>query len=173
MNGWADLREELLAKVLLQAAGQEGGLGFCQASATMRLVCAAWQAVHDALVMRLVLRRETTDKAMGMLVLRFPAIISLKIKVPRGKRAALTDEGMRAVSSLPALTSLDLTDCDKVSNAGMRAVSNCSALTSLDLTRCFKVTVEGMRAVSSLPALKSLNLCGCELTDEGMRAVSS
>ena len=72
-GGWVELPDELVAKVLelLQAAGQqEGGFGFSQASATMRLVCAGWKAVHDAVVKRLVLRRETTDEAMGMLVLR-------------------------------------------------------------------------------------------------------
>ena len=31
-------------------------------------------AVHDALVTRLVLTRQTTDAAMGMLVRRFPAV---------------------------------------------------------------------------------------------------
>jgi hypothetical protein len=74
-GGWAELLDELLAKVLelLQAAGQTGGLGFSQTSATVRLVCVGWKAVHDALVTRLVLRRQTTDEAMGMLVLRFPA----------------------------------------------------------------------------------------------------
>jgi hypothetical protein len=35
--------------------------------------------VHDALVMRLVPRRDTTDEAMGMLVLRFPAVASLEV----------------------------------------------------------------------------------------------
>jgi hypothetical protein len=76
-GGWAELPDELLAKVLelLQAAGQAGGLGFSQTSATVRLVCAAWKAVHDALVTRL--RRQTTDEAKGMLVLRFPAMVSL------------------------------------------------------------------------------------------------
>ena len=34
--------------------------------------------MHDALVTWLVLRRETTDEAMGMLVLRFPAVASLE-----------------------------------------------------------------------------------------------
>ena len=65
-GGWAELPDELLAKVLelLQAAGwQEGGLGFSQTSATVRLVCAGWKAVHDALVTRLVLRQQTTDEA--------------------------------------------------------------------------------------------------------------
>ena len=47
----------------------------------MRLVCAAWKAVHDALVTRLVQTRQTTDEAMGMLVLRFPAVASLEVKV--------------------------------------------------------------------------------------------
>jgi hypothetical protein len=72
--------DELLAKVLqvLQAAGgQDGGLGFSseEASATVRLVCAGWKAVHDAMVRRLVLRRQTTDEAVCMLV---PAVASLE-----------------------------------------------------------------------------------------------
>jgi hypothetical protein len=80
-GGWAELPDELLQKMLelLQAAGQ-GGLGFSQVSATVRLVCAAWKAVHDALVRRLVLRRQTTDEAVGMLVRRFPAVSSLEFK---------------------------------------------------------------------------------------------
>ena len=52
---WAELLDELLAKVLelLQAAGQTGGLGFSQTSATVRLVCAGWKAVYGPLVRRL------------------------------------------------------------------------------------------------------------------------
>ena len=84
-SDWAELPDELVEKVLelLQAAGrsepQDEGLGFFRATATMRLVCAAWKAVHDALVTRLVLRRQTTDEATGMLVLRFPAVASLEV----------------------------------------------------------------------------------------------
>ena len=102
-GGWAELPDELLAKVLelLQVAGQAGGLGFSQV-ATVRLVCAGWKAVHDALVTRLVLRRQTTDEAMGMLVLRFPAVASLELNDTQ--RRCWTDEGMRAVSSCTALT---------------------------------------------------------------------
>ena len=80
-GGWAELPDELVTKVLgkvLQA--EEGGLGFTQASATVRLVSAGWKAVHDALVTRLVLRRQTTDEAMGILVRRFPAVVSLEMK---------------------------------------------------------------------------------------------
>jgi hypothetical protein len=170
---WADLPDELLAMVLEAAwrsATQAGGLGFSNAS--VRLVCAQWQAVHDAMVRRLVLRRQTTDEAMGMLVLRFPAVVSLEFKYEwRGQ--ALTDEGLRAVSCLPALTSLDLSCCFKVTDVGMRAVSSLP-LTSLNLNSCRAVTDVGLRALSCLPALTFLDLSCCfKVTDEGLRALSS
>jgi hypothetical protein len=120
-DGWASMPEELFEKVLeaLQPVGpskpQDGGLGFSQALAAVRLVCAGWKAVHDAMVTRLVLRRQTTDEAVGMLVRRFPAVVSVEVKGTGGQTAAMTDEGVRSVSSLPALTFLDLTWCRNVS----------------------------------------------------------
>ena len=111
-GGWAELPDELLAKVLelLQAAGQTGGLGFSQTSATVRLVCVGWKAVHGALVMRLVLRRETTDEAMGMLVLRFPAVASLEVKVRYafGLVLALDPTPLLSHTAQPSLSSLVL-----------------------------------------------------------------
>jgi hypothetical protein len=176
-GGWADLPGDLMAKVLelLQAAGrnepQKGGIGFSQATATLRLVCAAWQAVHDALVMRLALRPHTTDQAMGMLVRRFPTVVSLESKGNESR--VLTDQGMRAVSRLASLTFLNLSWCRNVTDAGVRAVvSSCTALEYLNLYACNNITDKGMRAVSSLPALTTLNLSFC-VTDKGVRAVSS
>ena len=73
-DGWAGMPEELFEKVLeaLQPDGpskpEDGGLGFSQALAAVRLVCAAWKAVHDAMVTRLVLRPATTDEAVGMVL---------------------------------------------------------------------------------------------------------
>jgi hypothetical protein len=121
---WAEMSEELLAKVmeLLEPAGrQEGGLGFSKPSATVRLVCAGWKAVYDALVTRLVVRRQITDEAMCMLARRFPAVALVKVKGTHGERAALTDEGIRSVSSLASLTSFNLS-CDKVTDEALRAV---------------------------------------------------
>ena len=83
-----------MAKVLemLQAAGwtepQTGGFGFSEASGAMRLVSAGWKAVYDALVTRLVLRRQTTDEAVGILVRRFPAVVSLEFKGTAQPRAS-------------------------------------------------------------------------------------
>jgi hypothetical protein len=174
VSGWADLREELLAKVLELLQAEEGGLGFSKASATVRLVCATWKAAYDALVKRLVLGRETTDEAMGILVRRFPAVVSLEMKSAVGDTLAVTDQGVHAVSSLRALTYLDLSRCRQMTDEGLRAVCSCTALRSLNLYYCSRVTDEGMRAVSSLPALTSLDLRHCyHLTDAGVRAVSN
>jgi hypothetical protein len=129
-GGWAELPDELVTKVLekvLQA--EEGGLGFTQASATVRLVSAGWKAVHDALVTRLVLRRQTTDEAVGILVRRFPAVVSVEYR--GGGWRVLTDVGLRAVSSLRALTSLDLRYCNKVTAAGVQALRSTTASHSL------------------------------------------
>jgi hypothetical protein len=176
-GGWAELPDELVEKVLelLQAAGrsepQDEGLGFFRATATMRLVCPAWKAVHDAMVKRLVLPRHTTDEAMGRLVRLFPAVVSLEMK--GYGVGVLPDAGMRAVSSCTALTSLDLGGCKLVTDDGVRAVSSLPALTFLNLWSCRELTDKGVQAVSSLPALTSLTLGDCgKVTDAGLRALS-
>jgi hypothetical protein len=51
------------------------------------------------------------------------------------------------VSSLTALTSLNLRGCPAVTSEGLRAVSSLKALTTLDLAGCNGVTSEGLRAV--------------------------
>jgi hypothetical protein len=81
---------------------------------------------HDALVMRLLLRQDATDEGAGVLVRRFPAVASLDLKCYCFN--ALTDEGMRAVSSLTVFTSLELWRCSKVTEEGMRAVSSLAGL---------------------------------------------
>jgi hypothetical protein len=152
------MREELLAKVLelLEAAGwQQGGLGFSQTSATVRLVCAGWKAMHDALVTRLVLRWQTTNEVMRMLVRSFPAVVLLKVK---WGRSVLTDEALRAVSSLPALTSLILFNCEKVTDVGVRALSILPALTTLNLRDCPNVTAAGVQALRNTTTAPSLHI---------------
>jgi hypothetical protein len=140
----------------------------------VRLVCAAWKAVHDAVVKRLVLKRSTTDEAMGMLVRRFPAVVSLEMERDYIGCPLLTDVGVRAVRSLTFLRSLNLIGCELVTDEGVRAVSSCTALTSLDFSCCEKVTDAGVRALSNLPALKSLELRGCcNVTTAGVQALRS
>ena len=151
---------------------QDEGLGFFRATATMRLVCPAWKAVHDAMVKRLVLPRQTTtDEAMGRLVQSFPAVVSLEMK--GYGVGVLPDAGMRAVSSCTALTSLDLSWCKLVTDDGVLAVSSLPSPTFLNLWSCHELTDKGVQAVSSLPALTSLTLGDCgKVTDAGLRALS-
>ena len=52
-----------------------------------------------------------------------------------------------AVSSLVALNTLILSDCNGVTAEGLRAVSSLTALKFLDLTNCPNITSEGLRAV--------------------------
>ena len=127
------------------------------------------------MVMRLVLSQKTTDEAMGMLARRFPAV-SLEFKYKSGGPVwgVLTDQGLRAVSSLPALTSLCLSWCNKVTDEGLRGVSNCTALTSLNLSCCTKVTNVGLRELRCLTALTELNLYYCRnVTDVGLQELTS
>jgi hypothetical protein len=160
----------VLAKVL-EAATQEGGLGFTKASAKLRLVSAQWKTVRDALVKRLVLKKKATDEGMGVLVRRFPAMVSLEFKWVSGGHA-LTDEGLCVVSCLTSLNELNLTDCVEVTDKGVRALSSCTALTSLNLTWCYELTDVGVQALSSLPALTSLDLRGCsKVTASGLQAL--
>ena len=143
--------------------------------------------------------RETIDEAVGILVRRFPAVVSLEVK-GRGETAVLTDQGLQSVISLASLTFLDLSGCRLVTDEGMRAVrwtgtalktlnlnwcnkvtdlgvravvSSCTALTALNLRHCYELTDVGVRALSSLSALTSLNLCLTNVTAAGVQALRS
>jgi hypothetical protein len=129
-SGWMVLPEDLLPKVLeaLQAAEQcapqDGGWGGCKAPATVRLVSSGWKCRHDAMTMRLLLRQEAN--AEGRACWRGRGSLDLKCYCFN----ALTDEGMRAVSSLTAFTSLGLWGCSKVTDVGLRTVRSLPALAS-------------------------------------------
>jgi F-box/leucine-rich repeat protein 14 len=69
----------------------------------------------------------------------------------------LTDEALRALSNLPALTTLHLRGI-KVTDAGVLALSSLPALTSLDLRYCNNVTAAGVQALRSTTAAPSLHI---------------
>mgnify|MGYP002176285075 CR=1 FL=1 len=69
----------------------------------------------------------------------------------------LTVEGLRAVSSLPALTELDLS-FSNVTDQTLLALRTVRTLTSLDLTECENVTAAGVQALRSTTAAPSLQI---------------
>jgi hypothetical protein len=171
-QGWARLPKELLGKVLekLQEAPLAGGWAGFEGSVTVRLVSSGWRASHDALVTRLDVCWWTTAEDMWLLVRRFPAVVSMKMKGQAFSN--MTDKGLSAVSGLTGLTSLDLSYCKLVTDQGLSAVSSLTGVTSLNLSWCFTVTDQGLSAVSSLTGLTSLDLRGCHsITHAGVEAL--
>jgi hypothetical protein len=74
---------------------------------------------------------KTTDKGMWLLVRRFPAVVSVEVEYIGLLTHLLTDEGLRAVSSLTGLTSLDLSFCLKVTREGVEALRRETASSNL------------------------------------------
>jgi hypothetical protein len=77
---------------------------------------------------------------MGILVRRFPAVVSLGFKGE--ERRVVTDKVLRAVNNLRALTFFNLRCCREVTAEGLRAVSNIdtsvSAEAEADLRGCMQ-----------------------------------
>jgi hypothetical protein len=111
-GGWAELPDELVEKVLAKVLEllQAGGLSFLSGlrhgAAGVRCMEGRARCDGEAAGAEMADHR----RAMGMLVRRFPAVVSLEVKWTATGNV-LSDESMRAVSNLPALTSLDITDC--------------------------------------------------------------
>jgi hypothetical protein len=63
----------------------------------------------------------------------------------------ITDAGMSDLSSLSALTYLNLRSCTNITDTGLAHLSSLSALTHLDLSFCTNISNTGLAHVSSLP----------------------
>lgn len=168
LEGWGRLPSELLLKVL------RDGLGWQRASScAVRLVSRRWRQEHDSSCPTVQARGRVTDERLQLLCGNFPSLATLNLD---GHSAAVTDEGMKAVSKLAALTSLNLR-CyfakGKVTSEGLRAISSLPALTRLNLSGR-AVTNKGLMAVSNIRTLTALDLRSCsKVTDKGLRPVAA
>ena len=92
------------------------------------------------------------------------------IRLPRDT----TNDDLTHISGLPNLTSLDLSECQKITDAGLKHLSSMKNLTSLDLRDCDQITDDGLGHLKDLPNLTSLDLSGCwKITDDGLGHISS
>jgi hypothetical protein len=67
-----------------------------------------------------------------------------------------------------------LGDCDEVSDDGLRLLAGLTALTGLNLKYCMQVSDNGLQALAGLTALTILNLEGCEqVSDNGLSALQT
>jgi F-box/leucine-rich repeat protein 14 len=85
----------------------------------------------------------------------------------------VTDKQVLALSNLTGLAVLNLRCCRTVTAEGLRALSSLTALTTLTLHGCdSNVTDEVLRSLSSLTALSTLGLRGCDnVTAAGKQAL--
>jgi internalin A len=115
-----------------------------------------------------------TDEGVRWLV-HLPALTALDIG-----GSNVTDRGVEtlagcsaACGACPALTSLNLNECAKVTNAAMWALRNLTTLTSLNIVWSTTIDDVGMLSLSTHPALTELNIGYTSVTDEGLRALAN
>jgi hypothetical protein len=148
-TAWVDLPEYVFEAVVEHIQEDR------KVSAIFRLVCCAWREAHDRLVTGLKANGAPRDtrvwrKLRGVRTLHFrktsllvnddclrmltPLVSLNSLSLGGGFRGgrrivpSVTDEGMRALSSLTTLTYLDMIFCDLVTNDGFRALASLTAL---------------------------------------------
>jgi hypothetical protein len=86
----------------------------------------------------------------------------------------VTDNLLKKIASCEQLQSLDLSDCEGVTDAGVSELAACKHLQSLNLRLCRKVSDSGLKELARCPRLQSLDLQNCaRVTDEGIKALTA
>jgi hypothetical protein len=112
---------------------------------------------------------EEEDMMLRTLASRLPGLTHLHLE---NGEMEVSNDGLRAIASLSALTHLHLDGLWEVTNEGLRAITSLTFLTHLHLTYCHRVTDEGVATLSSLTALKSLELWACpDVSQEAITAL--
>jgi len=73
----------------------------------------------------------------------------------------LTDEGLRSLSNLPMLATLNLTWCRQITDRGIKALTALPALTSLQMLE-INITSAGIKSLAAIPTLTNLDLWACQ-----------
>ena len=110
LSPWERLPDEMLIRVLehvmLRRYGREYWCG------TLRGVSRQWRALHDAYCQRLYVPNGVTNEGMHVLCGRLPTLSLLSLR----EVTSLTEDGLRAVGGLTALTRLHLSSCSNVTD---------------------------------------------------------
>jgi len=102
-----------------------------------------------------------TDEGVRAALTPLTALTSLHLAGCR----EVTGEGLRVIASLTSLTDLDVLCQEgyrtKFTNEDMRALAPLTAMTSLRLAGCRDLTDEGFRVLTSFTKLTKLTLVQC------------
>ncbi len=104
-----------------------------------------------------------TDTGLKKLSQNLTHLTSLNLK----NCQQITDQGLTHLKNLTSLQSLNLSGCKKITDQGFAHLKNLNSLQSLDL-RHTKLTDQGLAHLKNLNSLQSLDLCSCDITDQGL-----
>jgi Leucine-rich repeat (LRR) protein len=91
-----------------------------------------------------------------------PALASLDLTNCQG----ISDEGLLHLSALKALDDLTLAGCS-ISNRGLEYLAGCAGLTTLVLDGCYQISDGGLAHLGALKQLQFLDLSFCTSVTEG------
>lgn len=117
----------------------------------------------------LVVHSLTDDDIKKLLI--FQELRFLTIQYSRdGKKQKITDEGLKYLSDLPNLVSLEIRGQNQITNDGLKYISNIKTLKWLKLLELDNITDEGLKY---LPNLVSLFISDCnQITNDGLKHIS-
>jgi hypothetical protein len=155
-SSWEQMPPDMAEEVMKHLQWDRG------ASAVFRNICKGWRNAHDQWVTHLSVTGDS-QRLSSLSGTRFP-------RITRDANAHYDDKWLRTLADLTALTSLDLSNCEEVSDAELHALAGLTTLTSLNLAKCDQVSDDGFCA---LVGLTNLNLRFCfRLSDNGLHALS-
>ncbi len=100
---------------------------------------------------------------------RLPALTTLRMKRCDG----VSGEGFIHLSAFTSLRELDVSGCCNLNDAGLKAISRLPALINLHMKRCDGVLCAGFDQPSAFTSLQYLDVSGCyNLNDAGVEAIS-
>jgi len=115
---------------------------------------------------------ELTTNAIAAIAAGCPSLKSLNVSGNKVTNMEIED----IASMCGSLKLLDVSDCNKLSDAAFKAIATgCRSLQSLNVTRCVELTDEAICAIAAgCPDLGVLVVSGCcELTNEALKAIAS
>lgn len=121
----------------------------------------------------LVVHSLTDDDIKKLLI--FQELRFLTIQYSRdGKKQKITDEGLKYLSDLPNLVSLEIRGHNQITNDGLKYISSIKTLKWLKLLELDNITDEGLKYLPNSPNLASLFISGCnQITDDGLKHISN
>jgi hypothetical protein len=110
-----------------------------------------------------------TDVGVRRLAAQCPQLQSVNLQ----QCDKVTDAGAQSLAQCPQLQSVNLQGCDKLTDAGVQGLAQCPQLQSVNLRRCGKVTDAGVESLAQCPQLQSVNLSYCDkVTDAGVQRLA-